>query len=510
MIMKKLSFKILLLFTLLISLTACTDEAELQNRPTFNNFDEESDSEGDRDLTPEVAPTRPSGAIVIKGDHCGCSGSEAITIGASCESFCSGKSSEEETLYFNVNLSTAITLDIYKDVFGWCGQEIIDPITNEPVATGVGCYIETIDEDGGKGSIVFSPGFGDSFSVNIGALVPNKIYRLTLVEMTSGARSTTIQVKRFTERLPDPVGGPLQLMPVSQYTCIVKTTETDPDNGQIFITEANRSHFYFVAETRPEPLVENATVYCHDLVTYGTTPINSPLLEETPASFTAWSKNDPRFFALSPEETAAGEMRIHKLIEESIENQGVSLSETPKIFYPLSWPNGLSVSTDDSAAQQTQGELGYYMAPFIDDSTFKAYCPKKAHYFSSNPLFKAMKEVVAVDTEGLYVAKQDNICDFILVKESLLKKIWFYVEGGQHIQPNDNTITGKQIQFYWPADTASPYIKKSDQKVYTVKRSSELEPTCAANTSLPDTTSTVRSNIPPHDKRIGCVPVLTE
>jgi hypothetical protein len=146
------------------------------------------------------------------------------------------------------------------------------------------------------------------------------------------------------------------------------------------------------------------------------------------------------------------------------------------------------------------------MTPWIDQTTFRAYCPKQAHYFSSNQLFAAMRDIIGVDTEGLYVAKQEGAIDYILVRESLLKQIWFYIENGQHIEPNNNTIVGKQIQFYWPADVNSPFVRKSHQQLFTIKSANELS-TGTASTSQQSSNGSPMS-YPPHDKRLGCIPSL--
>jgi hypothetical protein len=122
---------------------------------------------------------------------------------------------------------------------------------------------------------------------------------------------------------------------------------------------------------------------------------------------------------------------------------------------------------------------------------------------------------VAVDTEAIYAAKQDNVCDTILIKQSLLSKIWFFKEGGKHITPTDDTILGKQVQFYWPASIESPHIKKSHQRTYTLKSVDELNSSScnggAANIENSSQNSEgAKTSLPPHDKRLGCIPVLAD
>lgn len=489
-----------LILTFTVFFISCMEQVP-PNRPTFSSKNVEVDP--DPIVEPEALeiPTRPTGAIVLQTDHCACQNGESIALGTCAQTCASKPNTENELLYFNAEPTTAITLDIYQDISGWCKRDIIDPNTGEAVNAGAAaCVIEAIDENGGRTELPFEPGAGaKSFAVDVSVLNFNNSYRITIVEVSSGARSSTIQLRKIKTN-DRGIEGPLALMPVNEFACMINRFE-DPDEPRN-ITDSDRTHFYFVSETRPEPLPKNTGAYCHDKQKQET-PTNSPLLEEKAGAFSVWNRNDPRFFDLDGDD----EIDIHNIIAEEVERQGQRLDSTPRLFFELEWPNGISI--DGDSGTNTQGKLGFYMTPWIDDQTFKAYCPTQEYYYSSNPIFRAMREVVGVDTEGLYVAKKDGFCDFVLVKESLIKQIWFYKENGQHIQPNDNTISGKQVQFYWPASTDSPFIKKSDQAVYTLKRADEL--TCG-DTTLPESSGQgsngARTNFPPHDKRIGCVPVL--
>ncbi|MEX1098881.1 MAG: hypothetical protein WEB87_00560, partial [Bacteriovoracaceae bacterium] len=434
-------------------LAAC--EEAPRERPTFKPFNQKI-SEPEIDTGEFEIPQRPDGDVYLQSGHCGCQDGKPITLG-NCVSFCEGKSGSEPTLYVDVEVGEDIETSHLVDLAGWCGQNMIytDPETGEVVEdTSLGnpsCEIQVKDENGSLGSLPLNdPAPGQkSLEINILNLDPDKTYRLNVVEVSSGASSNTIQVRKVSTPITDPVGGPLRLMPVNQYSCMNRESSGDDSTGDTYFESANRMHYYFIDEDRPEPLPGTfANVYCHDYITYGTTPINNPLLEESPDAFTVWDKWDPRFFDLDGDENG-NEMEIHKIIEQNINNQGVTLSQTPKVFFELKYYNGPPITDPEGGGgQQDQRLLGYYMLPYVDSQTFKAYCPTQDHYNSSNPLFSAMKEVVAVNTEGLYIAKQDNVCDYLLIKESLLKQIWFYTENGQRIQPNSDTVTGKQIQFF--------------------------------------------------------------
>ncbi len=190
------------------------------------------------------------------------------------------------------------------------------------------------------------------------------------------------------------------------------------------------------------------------------------------------------------------------------------------IFGEFRWPSApANPSTSDGAsaggaASPTQAPLlGFFMQPWIDSSTGRGYCPKQAQYNGTDPLFRILKEVVGVDTEGLYIAlKEEEILntssgtavpapqDILFIREGLLRQIWFYYENGQHFTPNDTTANQKTIMFYWPADPVNPYVKKSTQKIYTIRASDSL--------SAAQNAGALRTSIRPPDKRFGCVPAI--
>jgi hypothetical protein len=153
------------------------------------------------------------------------------------------------------------------------------------------------------------------------------------------------------------------------------------------------------------------------------------------------------------------------------------------------------------------------MQPWINGTTGRAFCPTQENYNGTDPTFKIMKDVVGVDTEGLYLAEKEPEVlttddgtstpapqDVLIIREGLLKQIWFYYENNTHFVPDAITATQKTIYFYWPADPINPLIRKSTQKIYTVRAPDEI----GKNGSQTGLTSTIR----PSDRRFGCVPAL--
>ena len=154
------------------------------------------------------------------------------------------------------------------------------------------------------------------------------------------------------------------------------------------------------------------------------------------------------------------------------------------------------------------------MVPWINPVTGRGFCPKQADYNGTDPVFKILKDMVGVDTEGIYAAiKQPELLTlgngtsvqapdaFLFIRENLLKKIWFYTENNQILIPNDITAGQKTIHFYWPADIQDPYTKKDYQRIFTIRSASDLANGNANSLDIPST-------VTPSDKRLGCIPAL--
>lgn len=506
----------LTLITSHILLTSC-EESVPRNRPTIINSTSKVVTEPPT-TTELPIPQRPDGAVIINSGFCGCQNGEPLFSNETCTSTCAARQQSNdasETLFFEVSVNEEISEGIYEDLGGWCSQEIINPNSGEAVSTNVSCRAEVKNRNGEiVDNLEFTPRDGTVQQLNIVTLDFDQTYRITLYETTSEARSTTIQVQKETETDNFFKKGPLMMTPVSQFTCIYRPTPIfDEVTGELIITDINRFHFFFNSATRPEPLKQSTTqtVYCHDIERFNA-PVASPLLEETTGAYTVWDSNDPRFFDLNGD--PGNTIDINEIILQKIELQGATLSSAPNLFVPLSWPSGIDDGDSTGGDNNTvtinvlTKELGYVMNPFLDEENgFKSYCPKETMYYnSSNPLFNALRDLVG-DTEALYAGKQQNVLDYILVRESILKDIWFYEEGGQKIKPTDTTIQGKTIQFYWPADPSSPYIKKTHQRVYTLTSADELSGNNTVSTGSTNSNA-VRTNYPTHDKRIACIPVL--
>lgn len=527
--MKKNTIYSLILILLFSSIMSACQEIDRSGRPfrTINNDITDPDDDDDDD---KVIPERPANAVFIQPGTCGCQNGKPIVMG-NCASVCSSKpTSTQEMLYMSVKLGEAIELSDMKDLYGWCLTVLTDPETGEPLPgqANPGCVLEAKDNSDNTYTIPLNPSAGSkNLTVDIsGILDPQKNYRLTIVESSSGVRSNTAQIFKYSEDPNQTIEGPMWLSPISQYTCFVRVTSQDDTNGNLYFDDAYRLHFYFGPGQKPDPIPRSiGNLFCHDIFKYGTTDRETfPRLEETPNTITLWDKEDPRFYDLSGNETGGpnAKLDIHDIITKKVRQQGNTISDNLEIFHEFTWPGAPELNAEAGNSAATNLPLGFYMVPWIDKTNYRAYCPNETeHYYSSNPIFRALGEVLGLSTEGLYIAKKEAQTivnengeqgiapeDYILIRESQLKKIWFYIENETHYTPTDSNVKGKKIQFYWPANPSSPHVKQSHQRLYTVKSATELSNSGSNidDNGGADTGNGGKQNYPPHDKRIGCIP----
>jgi hypothetical protein len=441
---------------------------------------------------------RPTDEVFITKDFCACKDSKPDIVN-NCQSFCAGQTTDAATLFVNTTLGPTINLnENLGNLYNWCTKEIGDGLTSPQ------CFLEVFDGSGTEDlSIDISPG-SNSFKVNISSLALDRTYVATLKEKGSGsnAQSQSFQIRRTefdSDTTPD--NTPLKIMPISQYTCLTRAG-SQVNAGNIY-DNAARLHFYFPSNNNPTSLPPgNPFLFCHDVAKYGDN--DSPLydrLELIPQHFALWDQSDIRL----ADQNGNSRPDINETIQEKLLSD-FGISRTINIFGLLTWPNRPNV---DGPAPN----MGFYMLPWIDPVTGRAYCPDQSHYNGSDKLFNILKEVVGVSTEGIYMSvkepellSDDNgtpvlaPTDILIIRENLLKKIWFYYENNQHFVPDEITASQKTIHFYWPADPENPHIRKSSQKIYTVRRPTELS-VDAGQTGL-------QTSISPPDKRFGCAPAI--
>jgi len=508
---------LLILIIMSFSIVSCVDTIPDRTITNAGSSTGGSDDGGDDDDDDDKI-IRPTGAVKFKTNFCGCKDSKPITYG-DCSSFCSGKNTNGASLFFfEFTTTEAISLDpTFGNVYGWCNN-----IIDEEAETNPSCVLQAKDENGGVVNLTLENGAnGNSFFADIGnnndRLLQDKVYILSLIEQSSGAKSDSVQIVKYAPSGPSSNLGTLKVAPITQYSCIYRPPSTDSNTGEVYYDAAFRIHYYFLPRNPPDPMPAGADLICHDFLNpiYGMIDhALYPRLDQKPSVFNLWDSTDPRFYNNDGNQY----IDINEHIIAKARNFGATgLSDSINFFQPFPVLSSASVPDEDGGNNSSTAQsMGYYMAPWIDQN-HKAYCLNNTHYNSSNPLFKAMKDIIGVEMEGIYVGvktlesvrdRDGNYVtapsDFILVRESEIKQAWFYLSGSTPTLPTDANIATKPIYFYYPINPASPYIQSSNQKLYQVKGAQELNNVSTGGSNE----SGGANNYPPHDRRIGCIPKL--
>jgi hypothetical protein len=457
---------------------------------------------------------RPDNAVFWKTNFCACKDRKPVSYG-NCSTFCAEKAATVETLYASFTVSDAISLSTdLGSVYAWCKTNLPGDTVNPE------CELQAKDEAGNIMSMEVAIAQGsNSLTANIGdKLAYDKTYVLTLVEKSTGVKSNSIQLIKFSSDTTLPTLGTLRVAPVTQYTCMKRISVVDQSSGDIYYEGAYRLHFYFVPRLPPAaiPPGNQSEYVCHDIFSqmYGLVDnILYPRFEQIPNSFNLWDTTDPRFY----DNDGNGNMDINDAIVLKTRNFGGSISASSKFFISFQWTSLVFEDQTNAGNTNTSQALGHYMAPWIDQTTFKSYCPTSTHYNGTNPLFKALRDYIGVDTEGLYVGVKpsetfttttgDKVVgdeDYLLIRESDLKSVWFYLKSNVPTAPNDDNVTNNAVFFYYPLNKTSPYVQSSTQKLYQVKSAAELS--AVSGTSSGSTSGGTSTSYPPHDRKIGCIP----
>lgn len=468
----------------------------------------------------DVDIKRPDNAVKFKTDFCGCKDGKPVTFG-NCASFCATKSTNGASLlYINFNVTEEISMNsAFGNVNGWCNNPIPGDDTND--VGNARCELRAKDDFGNEVPLEVRAGAnGNALIVDISDendIKFDRAYVITLVEVSSGAKSDSVQIVRYSVDLPLSTLGPLRNAPISQYSCIHRPPSPDEATGDIYYDAAFRVHFYFLPRIPPKPIQAGSDIVCHDFMNplYGMIDdILYPRLEQIPGIFNLWDNNDPRFNDWNGNQN----MDVNDIIIQKAKHFGATNIAASTNFFEK-FPVMTTVEeTEEAGGNATVAKsMGYYMAPWIDQSTFRSYCLNSSHYNSSNPLFKAMRDVIGVDMEGIYVGakapetvfdREGNPVaapdDFILIRETDLKAVWFYMNNGVPTVPSDVIVSTVPVFFYYPLNKASPFIRSSTQKIYQVKGAEELN-----NQTIPEggsNSSGISTNYAPHDRKIGCIP----
>jgi hypothetical protein len=438
---------------------------------------------------------RPDNEVFIDKGFCACQAGKPVSIN-DCQATCQNKTQNNMVLFGKVTVGPNIGFnDTLKNLEGWCNNEI--PGTD---FTGPACQLEVFDGDSTQFLTINT--VGNSFNVAVDSLQKERTYLARIRESQSGSnvQSQAFQfyLKDFEDESTTPE-GPLKVMPVSQYTCIFFARQNEP---VVSFTEYARKHFYFASSNSPPSLPPSQPLTkCHDKQIFGEN--DSPLfprLELIPQHFAVWDQTDIRF----NDGDIDGVIDINAEVTEEFRIKTGNTTAQLNLFTVFEWPNLPDTSSTPSG---TSANLGFIMIPFVDQNN-RGECPTQEDYLSNNPLYEVIGDKVGVDTEGLFMAESEPfldaagnaILDILMIRENELKQVWFYFENGQHFVPDEVTAGSKTVRFYWPLDKNAPYIRKSNQIIYTVRFPSEI--------GRNGVQTGIIEGVRPPDNRFACIPAV--
>lgn len=456
---------------------------------------------------------RPSNKISIKEGFCSCIKSRPDILG-DCVSFCNGKANTNDArLYGEVSLDPELQSDSrYGNLNNWCNANIGDGLA------APSCVFRATSLNRSVDLTIQTFANSNRFEVNISTLPFDENFIFRIVEKGSGSNAQTngkqlmrIQQDDNSEQF---LNSPLQITSVNQYDCyslVLDPNLSTIDN--IFANVITKQHYYFPSNEQPLPLPPDMdTVYCHDIQQFpGSDNAIYPRLNVIPGHLAFWDKRDIRFV----DTNSNGQRDINDLLNQKIQEEYNVSYSYDNIFSPLPLP--FMPQIDRESAQRNgdiENNTGFFMTPFTTVNG-EVFCPTRDNYNSNDPVFKVMKEVVGVDTEAVYFALSETttielgdgqkrlFSTFLAIRETTLKKIWFYFDNGQHLEHNSVTAFQRPIRFYWPPNFDAPFQKNSDQKLYTVGTSDEIR---SQFTEFDD--GSISDRIEPRDKRFGCIPVI--
>jgi hypothetical protein len=468
---------------------------------------------------------RPTDAITINSDFCVCRGGKIASVNSdvACSNTCSARKADTPTatIIGSVTLGAeAQAIEGISSLSDWCTVDLLNDAQN-----AASCSLVATDINGAQRSVnvTVNPGTNNFEAVLEGTLNFDESYFFRIVETGSGVENAQTSLEQVRLKMPAEdqlydIEGNLRIKLVGQYSCFFRTISNPnsgdsslPANIETFYLDAIRYSFFLPAGTPVTPIAPGSidTIICHDYIAVkdeNDSPAY-PRLEYIPDHFALWDLGDPRFTSQD------GDFLVHSMIQQELQNYGVTTTTTKKYFFPLK--GCVSPSADGKSCVETN--FGAALIPFIDSKGI-SYCPGEEQWQGNNPEFLSLKEFIGVPTEGIYYAEgprevfigSDGTTtqfrsDIMIIRENILKKIWFHFgPNGVPVKPTIQT-ENQATYFYWPPnpDYSDPFVKKKGyQRLYTVKSQDELlDPTGS---------TTISTTLKPHDRKAACVPASSD
>ncbi len=435
---------------------------------------------------------RPDGEVFVKRDFCACKSGLPDVVN-DCVNFCQSRNttSNESRLYGSVNVGPNIELNPQLgNLHGWCTNELEGSDQVSPT-----CLLEVWSDNGDESTLIMETFPGTNrFEATITGLSYNRTYIARIVESGSGAASDSFQIRRRRfETDNGPSDMPLKIMPISQYSCLDRTGSCGQieDQNEFYLC-ARRQYFYFSSNSEPPAMPPGDNfVVCHDLARGKNDNELFPRFELRPQHLAMWDVTDIRFV----DQNNDGQPDINQIIKDRLAEDYNEIRDNVRVFDLFTWPNRPGSGSVN---------VGFYMQPWLDQRTGRAFCPGLDEYNGNENIFRVLGDLIGIETEGLFLAVQEAESSeqdgptVLFIRESQLKEIWFYYRDGQHYRPDEVTAGQRTIRFYWPppGPGGDPYIRQAHQRLFTIRSPEELS----------GPASGLQTSIRPPDKRFGCIP----
>lgn len=512
--MMKTLLKSSCLLTLVFFLQSCS--FDFQGNKSSRGFVNLGTSGAEAPSDIGTGTTRPTGVTLDNVTYCICQNNETAMI-SGCESFCSDKDDASPTLYLNTSLSADISLntETFGSLFKWCTAETETEINPSCVLT----YYSSAGPGDAPIEVNLSE-TSNSLTADLVDLDRETIYVMKLEIPQYGYESENSINIRLKSLNSTPIfNGVLQTQLLTSYSCIQRSgfSVSQGNTSTNTFTQIAATTYYFIPSELPDPVAGGPfDPICHDFVNYLSDGPNVPRYREQ-AAFSLFNKNEVLFY---DNEEANGDFTATGNGVLDIEDR-IALeygSAVSGLFYELRWPTG---PTANSSTTTTNPLLGFILTPFIDNTNNGlAFCPDHSDYQNtSDPLSGILGNYIGVETEPLYLAEkvrdvmqeydQNGLplptttlgpADYILVTESDINGIRYFNNNGVPTIPSNSDLINQTIQFHWPANYSSPFVRNSGQSVYHIRHPSEL--------GTDEAPGVPRNNRPPGNRIIGCVPKL--
>ncbi len=424
---------------------------------------------------------RPDQAFSFKDNSCVCRDDRPVSKG-DCVEVCRGKNSKGvDTLYADFLVSSVLASSSLKTAKNWCYKYLVGDSAFPK------CNLEATDSRGNKTVLPnFSFSKDNSLKVDVSVLPDDEEYSFQLVETTSKKVSVPHGIYIF-----DPVGIPLKTRELSQFACIPRADKN------------LRSHFYFSVPWLPSPLTGSESLVCHDVAKYGERDsAEFPRYDLLPTAGLLWNQANFLFF----DNDGDGVLDINELVIKKVKENSGTIKSSVRLFGLLTSPGTRELNRE--AGNESFDHLGFVMSYFVDGTTFRSSCPSEADYATGSPLMKVMKEIFVRGTEGIYVAdrSENEIRDSLLIRESDLRPVWFYLNNGVPTKPTEENVTFQPVFFHYPVNKANPYVKGPNQKTYRVRSVQEVGNLTTLQAFMTSTGEMI--SYPSHDRKIACIPKI--